>query len=40
MCAVSAGREETVSLLLAAVADVNMENENLETVIHMTRGGE
>ncbi|KAK8792494.1 hypothetical protein WA588_004989, partial [Blastocystis sp. NMH] len=37
MCAVSAGREETVSLLLAAGADVNMENENLETVIHMTR---
>ena len=38
MCAVSAGREGNVALLLEAGADVNLENENRETVIHMTRG--
>ena len=38
MCAVSSGREENVALLLEAGADVNLENENRETVIHMTRG--
>ena len=38
MCAVSAGREGSVALLLEAGADVNLENENRETVIHMTRG--
>ena len=39
MCAVSAGREKNVALLLGANADVNMENENEETVLHMTKGG-
>ncbi len=39
MCAVSAGREKNVALLLGANADVNMENENGETVLHMTKGG-
>ena len=37
MCAVSAGREKNVALLLAAKADVNLENENGETVLHMTK---
>ena len=37
MCAVSAGRTENVSLLLQAGADPNIENENKETVLHMTR---
>ncbi|KAK8789600.1 hypothetical protein WA171_001692, partial [Blastocystis sp. BT1] len=37
MCAVSAGREKNVALLLGANADVNMENENGETVLHMTK---
>lgn len=37
MCAVSAGREKSVELLLGANADVNMENENGETVLHMTK---
>ena len=37
MCAVVAGREKNVELLLKAGADVNLENENKETVLHMTR---
>lgn len=37
MCAVSAGRIDNVVLLLDAGADVNLENENKETVLHMTR---
>lgn len=39
MCAVAAGREENVRLLLDAGADVNAVNEYKESVIHMTKGG-
>lgn len=38
MCAVSAGRKQNVVLLLEAGANVNLENENKETVLHMTKG--
>lgn len=37
MCAVSAGRKQNVVLLLEAGANVNLENENKETVLHMTK---
>lgn len=37
MCAVSSGRKQNVILLLEAGADVNLENENKETVLHMTK---
>lgn len=37
MCAVAAGREENVRLLLQAGADVNLVNEYQETVLHMTK---
>ena len=37
MCAVSAGRKQNVILLLEAGANVNLENENKETVLHMTK---
>ena len=39
MCAVAAGREENVRLLLDAGADVTAVNEYKESVIHMTKGG-
>ena len=38
MCAVLAGRKDNAALLLKAGSDVNLENENKETVIHMTKG--
>lgn len=37
MCAIAAGKELNAELLLKAGADVNLENENRETVLHMTR---
>lgn len=37
MCAVSSGRKQNVILLLEAGANVNLENENKETVLHMTK---
>ena len=37
MCAVSTGRKQNVILLLEAGANVNLENENKETVLHMTK---
>lgn len=37
MCAVSSGQLENVQILLKAGADVNCEDENGETVLHMTK---
>lgn len=37
MCAVASGRIENVRLLLEAGADVNCEDDNGETVLHMTK---
>lgn len=37
MCAVASGRIENVQFLLEAGADVNCEDDNGETVLHMTK---
>ena len=38
MCAVSSGRLENTKLLIEAGANVNLEDENEETVLLMTKG--